>query len=366
MNMNRKLALICVLLTQEVSAFDPIEDPKIENELPGLSTTELNSGNNSFSIYSGTDKTSALIRFGTNYNKSSKVKWNVTIEAPFDEDDKTTILGDFDGLSNVSNIAFNLSGFKVKDREIADEYSIAVNELCTSLMENEGAQFEDCIDGEMRTSLKKSKSCQDKSENHCNAYIDKLLDDYHDKRLELYNSFVKQDIQSPLSAQIYGAEFKTGYGSYRFRNPENLNNEEVNKTSWSFSLYYNYLKHNTVYGAGLSFQKSYNEMPKIELCEPLDIFDSTLSCLETRLGAPEEQERNIAYVQMSHHSTSHNFAIQPKISYDIEEKEFGVIMPIFLMRNEKDQLTGGLQLSWQSEDDDLVAGVFVGKAFKFY
>ena len=53
-------------------------------------------------------------------------------------------------------------------------------------------------------------------------------------------------------------------------------------------------------------------------------------------------------------------ALAPKILRNLEKDITAVDLPVYLVPNADGKLTGGLQLSWNSKDEDIVFGVFIG------
>ena len=53
-------------------------------------------------------------------------------------------------------------------------------------------------------------------------------------------------------------------------------------------------------------------------------------------------------------------AIAPQVTYDTEDDEFLVEVPLYLQRNENSGLDAGIEFNYSSERDDFAVGFFVG------
>jgi hypothetical protein len=58
--------------------------------------------------------------------------------------------------------------------------------------------------------------------------------------------------------------------------------------------------------------------------------------------------------------------VGPLLSYDFETDALGVEVPVYLLSDNKNVLTGGIKLGWTDKGDradELLATLFIGKAF---
>ena len=57
-----------------------------------------------------------------------------------------------------------------------------------------------------------------------------------------------------------------------------------------------------------------------------------------------------------------SFALAPSAQYDFETDVWGFEAPLFLVRNGNKDFTGGVKFAWRSDQDDLVAAIFISRA----
>jgi len=74
----------------------------------------------------------------------------------------------------------------------------------------------------------------------------------------------------------------------------------------------------------------------------------------------------LVYFDMRWGPAFKGFAMAPRITYDFEEEESGISLPIYLVGDGKGNFNSGVNIGWQSETDEVVASFFIGKAFAYY
>ena len=80
------------------------------------------------------------------------------------------------------------------------------------------------------------------------------------------------------------------------------------------------------------------------------------------IGAPKRQTTQTLDLEWRS-KLSERYAFSLQVSRDFKNKVTSLAVPIYLVGNDKDGLNGGISIGWASDDKDVTAGVFVGKAF---
>ena len=169
-----------------------------------------------------------------------------------------------------------------------------------------------------------------------------------------------------LDAWIWGGGGKVGVEQFKYLDPTSFDSIKTDKSPWSIYGHVFFKRGADAYGLGFDFQESYRAQPTSTVCRPSEADPSISICNDGAIGAPMRQRRKIVYLEYNHHRRGDAFAISPRLSYDFEKEETGIHFPAYLIRDEKGLFTGGIQIGWQSESDEVVTGIFVGKAFSYF
>lgn len=108
-------------------------------------------------------------------------------------------------------------------------------------------------------------------------------------------------------------------------------------------------------------KRDYEDNDPATLCSP--IAGSVLQdCTSLPLGKAKVVNSLVSGLELRYFYP--NFALAPSVRYDHESDVWGIELPVFLVRNEKEAFTGGFKLGWRSDQDKVVAAVFVTKALR--
>lgn len=134
--------------------------------------------------------------------------------------------------------------------------------------------------------------------------------------------------------------------------------KEENREGYSFGLFggWNFQIPLSAY-ARLTGKREYRENGKVNLCSP--VTGGVLEeCSSLPFGEAQRVESLIGSAELRRFYN--NFAISPSAEYDFEAGIWGFQLPVFLLRNNDGDFTGGFKLSWRTDEEDLVGAVFVG------
>jgi hypothetical protein len=116
--------------------------------------------------------------------------------------------------------------------------------------------------------------------------------------------------------------------------------------------------------AKLTGKRDYDEGDTVQRCTGVEDALGLESCKQLPFGRAEEKESLVAAVEMVRQFKG--FALAPGADYDIEESEWTLRLPIFLVRNDDDDWVAGLKLAWSSDaEDEFGAAIFVTKPLDF-
>lgn len=137
------------------------------------------------------------------------------------------------------------------------------------------------------------------------------------------------------------------------------------KNGWSVSLAYTQVRRNSLWSAGFSHEESYKGGSTTEICIPFGT-TGALSCSSAATQAPARKSKELLFGEFRQIVPGMNIAIAPRVEFDLEESDWALKLPIYLVRNKKGAFSAGIGLGWDSETSDVGASVFVGKSFDFF
>jgi hypothetical protein len=113
-----------------------------------------------------------------------------------------------------------------------------------------------------------------------------------------------------------------------------------------------------LYAIGFDFQKGYKAAKTRVVCPDGSI--SPVECLQGAFAPPSHAIGRLLWVETRNSMWHFPFGI--RLTRDLAEKETGVDIPIYLVRNAGGDFDGGLRMGWTSSDH-FQAGIFVGSDF---
>lgn len=364
--MNRAVAL-WLILSFPLCATAQDAVLRVTENMPEVSIEPLNSGDGAAIIHAGTDKKIAYLRIKKRSLGATPWRWDAAFQAPYDSEDDPSVLGNFDGLTTSTNLELNLQRIKISTSEYPVVLKSKYDELCQQYGVPAG---EGCGDDDVEQIVIKKedeqKICMTLSKEACAEKAKAIAKIFRDRRRSISQELANTYSVAPLEAWIFGFGGKVGVKQFKYLDAVTFEEQKTNKSPWSLSGYLYFKRGPDSYGGGIEFQDSYKAQPKVSLCSPSDSNPMIDICKDAVLGGPARQERKIAYMQWNHHRRGDYFAISPRVSYDFEKDDTGVYIPVYLIRNKEGLFTGGLNVSWQSETDEVVAGIFVGRAFTYF
>lgn len=181
-----------------------------------------------------------------------------------------------------------------------------------------------------------------------------------------------RSLASSPSAHIIGAELSGGYLKHKYVDLVTVTKEEETEKPWGLKLYYAYMPdRDTSYLISVQHVDAKKDQDQGVRCPVPPA--SAFSCLPGALGAPKQADKLIWGAEYRH-LFNLNFTddeqplfravgIAPQILHDSRNDVTSLDLPIYFVPNDKGEYIGGVRLAWSSKDHDIVAGLFVNRAF---
>lgn len=267
--------------------------------------------------------------------------------APLDEEASTTTLGDLRGPQAGTEVSATLSGFR---RDEAGETASLLAWCQRSRTANQlpadfacGAQGEEPFDYAELSSLAASGKV----------------------RPEVFRTY--RQLAGARLRNLWSLTGTIGRTKFNYFEENTFAHQSTDETPWSvegtYGQLWRLLGGVNLVAAGLRYERSYKAGSKSNICVPLGSGGAT-QCRNQPVGAPAAGEAWVANVQ-ARRFLSPRLAVNPKVSFRIDDEVIGLQMPIYFAGPADGGLIAGLLPSWNSEDDRFSLSLFVGKAFRF-
>jgi hypothetical protein len=156
-----------------------------------------------------------------------------------------------------------------------------------------------------------------------------------------------------------------GYRDAKYFEPATLKEQKERKKLAGLDVTYSYvpLEATQLFAATLGVASGYKDGKSTTACLSTPPAGSTLlDCVTGPIGVPKKQDSRILDLEWRR-KISERHAFSLLVSRDFKEKVTSVGLPLYIVGNDKDGLSGGIRLDWNSDDKKTTIGVFVGKAF---
>lgn len=172
----------------------------------------------------------------------------------------------------------------------------------------------------------------------------------------------------PDGAFAYGIEGRVGYKKHEFVDLTALKVEDDTLSPWGLRVYYGVMpKALQSFTVSLDYAEGKKDAKAGVICPPGS--GGPVTCLSGALGPPKEETRHIGALEyrelfpLPETWLVRGVGLAAQVSHDWKNDRTVFDLPIYLVPDAKQNFIGGVRLGWNSEDHDLVAGVFVSSAF---
>lgn len=162
---------------------------------------------------------------------------------------------------------------------------------------------------------------------------------------------------------IWGGSGKAGSETFKFVEPATLAQRSVEETGWSGKVFVAYRPpgkafDHSVYTLSYSRGEAWKNRDETTICPP---GGAPATCVKGSAGPPVRTDTEVLTFEYQRSLNDHAIAV--RVSHDWGQDVSSIEIPVYLFRDKEGGLTGGVQLGWRSDEDEVVAGIFVSKAF---
>jgi hypothetical protein len=324
-------------------------------------------GRTRIEISAGTEGQEAAITYGD----LAKQRWRLLFNAPLDKESGEAQFANLDGLANSTRITWEGRQYRVAAAPKSEAAILVPN--CTRLR----AVLKRVTPKPDSPLEKFDKKVNANNGDGCLSNWFLELKDLQDPQLAAFAGELKsirEDVISRLAEKtwINVVAFKAtgGIRSYEFISigTTSAAKESIDEDVYSAELTSTwYHPQRVLLSVGARWENTTKAKPSGTVC-PASTAGEPVTCLTGSVGAPENVENTVGFVEMkwAPRGGTLAFAMSPRISYEIEEGVFGIDLPIYFLRTKSNDkgdrdFVGGLRLGWRDDDDELIAGIFVGK-----
>ncbi|MDB5581947.1 MAG: hypothetical protein JWR80_7123 [Bradyrhizobium sp.] len=272
--------------------------------------------------------------------------WSVTGSAPLGK--ARTDLGTLDGFTSGAKLKVNLSRFQVMI-----------------------AHPEKTARGKEIMAQARAECTRNKGEA-CDASIagDEFIRTWLGKTVQ--TEYLKLAFPASFS-WAYGAEGSIGYTKYNFLDAAGTSTP-AKRVPWGAKGFVSLLPGGslTSWTGAIEFQRTFKEKDVVAVCTALAA--TPVTCPTGPGGLPVRTDKLLGSVEYRHlfdlseTGFLRSLGLSVLATYDAENNDYGVDVPIYLLPNDKGQMIGGVRFGYTSTKDghDFVAGIFVGTAFSLF
>lgn len=338
----------------EVRETECVSDRRVDQrQEPTIGETDV-SVESRASFEASTVGQTAKFSFGTDRKKkpwqTNDRTWMVTLTGKIDDKEDAALLGDLDGLTSGVSASYRYNLLWWDDLAAgskADQAAIIRQKICDKDLVDRKKVFEEHNPGQRFTEDGRICSRTIISGPNKDLYIAQWVE-----QVETLRQF------SSLSLQV-----KANYAKYDYFDTATLEKADDNETGVSASATYAKLtaSGNVVFAGG-RWERSFEAQDKVQRCTPGPV-PGVETCDTQPFGPPKKNNKIIAYTEYRVF-ISGKYAVSPRVSYDFDDSTLGIRVPVYMVRNAKGSLSGGLRFDWNSKDEDIIISVFVSAPIK--
>jgi len=306
----------------------------------------VDNGKPRFELTTTTTSSRAGIRWGKSYigsdgpDEKSFTTLSGTLSTPVSKTGDSNI-ATLDGFANASTFALNLTRFNM-----------------TGFKSPSAKQLQDFV---ARAGLPPSVLGSDP--NLPDVDLDKLQDELRKiGKLSMYSGAEDLYFRGNSLRWTYGANITAGYESDDYFKASTLTPDTKKSTPWSAGGYAGFFPRGSdIYlSTGFDFAHSY-KVAKVRTDCPSST-GSPVVCVTGSFGPPSETDKHLLWLAARGELADTGIGLGIKITHDLKDGESGVDLPIYLFRDDKHLLNGGIRVGW-TNTDHFAAGLFVGSSF---
>lgn len=362
-------------ISEEPAATSAVDDPqRYLSFAPGDSATlavQSDSGDPVFGptpsqVFVQSGIAGETIRLTIGSSKSAwedfrQIDYSISIVAPFNKESQ---IGNFITQTGLPG-AYSVEG--------ALSISLVGSDFTQPLLDTRARDFALMVGMLHRECERRNEALLPADRKTCPSTLAELARDY---ATDEYQAFIAAETlraaaamqeSSYLAWQVTGG---VGRRPYSHRDPVSLAPISDDRTVFSFAsslLYVPSLGGNMAYIIGAEIERSYG-LPSAEIrCPGGPAVPAPVRCFESAFGPPERETEATIFGAIRYNAADLGLPIsgEIRVAVDPGSGEWGVEAPIYFLRDADGNLNSGVRVGYDSEDDDVFFGVFVGTNFNF-
>jgi hypothetical protein len=278
----------------------------------------------------GVSKVSEVIATG-NSPRYHRRAWDMILSRPISESDKGSVnFATLDGLSTSLRLDYSYKWQHSSVRKLIEAVDgRSFDGLCSAHVDG----------GDRSCSLSALRQSLGEESETYRAFMKRNYPWIFEHALGLH---IGQDTYDYITPQLgAGSERHTGRGA-------SFSTSFISPTrDWLFSV-------------GGKYQQVYRSNDEVVLCPPDNGVDP-VQCQSGSLGPPTRKTTRVLWGEVR--GSFKDFGYSLRASHDLASGETGVDLPIYFIRNNDGDLSGGLRLGW-TDKQDFGVGIFLSKPFK--
>jgi hypothetical protein len=323
----------------------------------GTLNSSAGSARSGAEIHAGSESSKAYIKLGRTLSGQDLFSvFALTASAPLDKKSDTTSLATLDAFANAFTLELKLTGFSTHRVNVAkadwSQHKVFYNELKEAIAHGALAK------GEVKD-LKEGRE-QEVDTNNVLKYAPDLE--------AAFESLTRDRTQWDTTWGITGT---VGHQSYSYLVQPALAKESTDKIPWGGKVFLGFMPggDDTLLTFSFEYQDGFKDADSKTLVLPVDA-NGVQEAKTGPIGSPKSDRKKLAALELRRFIMLPNakkpIGLNLKVTYDFEEETLGVDMPVWMIRDAKGNLTGGLSFGWTEKDDKFTVGVIVGGAFGFF
>lgn len=191
-----------------------------------------------------------------------------------------------------------------------------------------------------------------------------------EKADEYYRALAEDALRSALD---WSARAAVGYDEFTYYPLATLAKTTDEEVSWSAGVgltAYPFALGSLAFD--LDYERSYDEAKKITACPIPAPGATSVTCVPGPLAAPELVDKLILASEarylwrIDQSGLLQNVGFAPRLEIDLLNSELAFDLPIYLVADAKDGLTGGVRVGYTTEEDEVILGIFIAKTFSIF
>lgn len=208
-------------------------------------------------------------------------------------------------------------------------------------------------------------AASDAAISNAGQLIEKYLS--RDEATRFINGFNTEE-----NISFFGMDGTIGYNEFEYIDTVVFQKLKSNKLSFDGSAYIGLIDREREWAVRgkLSYTRAFENQNQLEICRPLNGGPEE-ECISGADGRPSRNQSAFASLEgritlAKNADGSPKIAMAPEFTFDLEEDEYAVEVPIYLQRNREGALDGGIRFGYRSDTKDFGVGVFVGIPFTIF